>query len=131
MLTGWVSNIGDLVYIAEVMYNGKEKGKYEENDKYISGTEFSVCLSFTDKMVCREIGKWYTWIGLTANEIAQEIYSHAMAYYYFGNVKKVIGEDLANKLKDHANPINLGGDRFLDSILKVGYKTIWNNTKGT
>ena len=145
-LTVEVGDIGDLVYVAEVMYNGKENGTYTDNP-YIKGYQIEVCKAFTNKNVCLKVAEFYTGETLGYDElfIAQEIYAHAVAFYYsdamligIENLKEndpyyysdhpefAIMEGAAQIFIDHSEAINLGGNGTFDKMGNYMFPFVWN-----
>ena len=66
---------------------------------------------------------------MTQQELAEEIFAHAVAYYDGPLLAGIpgIGDDIMNYLVSHANPIDVadGGDSF---IRKVAFSAIWTFT---
>ncbi|MDD6069931.1 MAG: hypothetical protein PUC12_03850 [Clostridiales bacterium] len=110
----------------------------EEEMIYLSGGDDpKVNRSFLDKSVCKKTAKKYMKeTGLSQMRIAKEIYAHAYLYYlspmaFVGAISMLVAMPPlgtaalhgAIYIREHSNPINLGGD----SKFRVNmYNAIWD-----
>ncbi|MBQ2694675.1 MAG: RHS repeat-associated core domain-containing protein [Clostridia bacterium] len=146
LLTIQVGNYSDLSYVVDVMYKGKSASTLseEEQDKY---KNIGMCKAYSNKNVCLEIAKWYTWVdgGTTQEAVAQEIYAHALVHYYSEDVLNYIGilkkydpyqyysvpqyalmEAAITSIDSHAGSIDLGGDGIFDKAGVALFPFVWN-----
>ncbi len=69
--------------------------------------------SLLDKAVCSALGKEYDGAnGRSADEIAIELYAHAVIYYDFAAVGEKINapQAILDYIHDHGDPVDIGGD---------------------
>ncbi len=136
-------SVEDAYYVTRVMLNGKSRGQkpfsFKDVEYVHKGASFEVCKSFTNKKICMMVAPYYTWASGVdnENEVAEEIYAHAVAYYYSNNVKSIIigdnditgGEALSYYFAEfvigHVEKIDIGGTRDLDYALKPVYSRVW------
>ena len=72
---------------------------------------------------------YYAWVeDLGVNKIKKEIFAHSMLYYYYNNIKAIIGENKAKEIRKHADPIDLGGNPLRYILV---FELIWDTSKGT
>lgn len=103
------------------------------------GIEIAVSRGLLNKNECSKLGMVYgPQVGLSSDRVAKEIYAHAVLYYASSasmafmartlGTGMGIGTDIAvlaslQYIKNHANPINLGGD----SVFRITiFNAIWN-----
>ena len=118
----------------------------EEEMMYVEGgtsVQLYVSKSYLSKSNCKSVAAIYaSMVGLTTMRVAKEIYAHAKMYYMSvqtiagSAISMVMSTNPCTKLasasvlasmlwiKDHSNPIDLGGD----SDFRVAvYNGIWNS----
>ena len=114
-----IPDIAEYFYVSTVIYSGKKK----------TTNSFEVCHAFTNKQVSSIVAKYYAWVeDLGVNKIKKEIFAHSMLYYYYNNIKAIIGENKAKEIRKHADPIDLGGNPLRYILV---FELIWDTSKGT
>ncbi len=110
----------------------------EEMEYLDGGVSLAVSTDYLNKSNCLAVGRKYTAeTGLSVSRIAKEVYAHAFMYYASPFAAAAMGATLAVTLgvvgvtatvscltwiRDHANPIDIGGDS--DFRVSV-YNAIW------
>lgn len=138
-LSSCISSYQHICYVLFVMLNGKLKGNLNNANykKFIpkdskgsdlTGNQIPVVKSFLIKKVCKLIAPYYLWIGDTELQISKEIFFHAAFHYMKGSeiesfLISLVGQNKINEYYDRADPINLGGDSFLEKRL---FSLLWN-----
>ena len=144
------NNVGDVFYLSLVMMNGLSNNEYLSELGITNKNSFYMCKSFTSKYICELVAKYYSaneitgvnGTNLSEKYLAQEIYAHAIVFYYVEDVLKII-DTLDNDLNNiypgynlmkplfthiigHANPINLGGNGSFDKLGVNLFPLIWD-----
>jgi len=105
----------------EMMYVDGGSASLPMRTDYLSK---SYCLSFADTLI-----KYRAVVGMTKQEVAEEIYGHAVLYYnakYSVVVSLGIGLLARQYIINHSNPIDIA-DYGDTPERKNIYRLIWNN----
>ena len=125
-------NTGDYLYLAIVIYKGKQKLHWD----------IGVCNSFKDKRICSIVAEYYTWVdGAGSKErVAKEIYAHTFIYYAttkdINSIKKAItylpdnyellAYFLVTYLYVKSDPITIGHETGADRAMRSAlYEITW------
>ena len=115
--------------------------EYNEMIAIEGGTQIVLDRRYLDKNTClAEAGyiKQYGGMpGMTQDEIAKEIYAHAVLYYNVAptfdaiatavyniyGTERSLARERAEYIKSHANPVDLGGDTAIRTYV---FNVLWN-----
>ena len=105
----------------------EEEMTYVEGGKYII---VSCSRNYLNKTICLSQGNMLVnsrrITGMTALQIAQELYTHAFALYNYQRVALIAGATIANYCYQHAKDGIYIQDNGDTSARKTAYKMCWN-----